>query len=231
MPSLTSLVARHRNVLLVDAASSRVQVGLLRGDTAPVWRQSPREAGRAIFEGVEAVTATARTALSEVEALVYCEGPGSILGIRTAAMALRTWQSLHASNLPAFAYRSLELVAHNLAVAGTPPPFAVVADARRDSWYLAEAADKGGVQSLRRISAAALAGYAGRLYTPAGFRAWVQPQPTTVEVPYLVPELWARQAGADLLRPVAQPDALQFEEPAYARWTPQIHRAPTRKSL
>ena len=89
MPSLNSLVASHGAVLLIDSASACVHAGLWRRDSDAIWRESRREAGIAIFECVDAVLAEAGVGVRDLGALVFCEGPGSILGIRSAAMALR----------------------------------------------------------------------------------------------------------------------------------------------
>jgi tRNA threonylcarbamoyladenosine biosynthesis protein TsaB len=230
MASLTSLLTAHGVVLLIDSASARVEVGVLRRGAAAVWRHSPREAGIAIFECVGGALTEAGIGVRDVGAFVFCEGPGSILGIRTAAMALRTWQAAGSIDRPAFAYRSLELVAHDLRHAGTPPPFAVAADARRNAWHFVETTAGHLIGPLQRVPRATVADYPGELFMPAAFRAWAPPPRPVRDVPYSPLRLWQRQSGADLLHPAPQPDAFLHEESAYATWTPQIHRAPRPKT-
>jgi tRNA threonylcarbamoyladenosine biosynthesis protein TsaB len=245
MQSLRSLAAAHRAVLLIDSSSTRIQIGLWhrapaavaslsenqdRRDGEPplpdaIWHASDQEAGIAIFAGVEAVLTRAHLSVADLDALVFCEGPGSILGIRTAAMALRIWSATGPHRLPTFAYRSLELVAHDLRCRGVPEPFAVLADARRDSWHWVAAREGGAFGPLLRIAASAAAGFDGRLYTPAGFRSWGKPPGDIFTIPYDLPDLWSHQCDAALLRPAPHPDAFVHEEPAYLTWAPQIHRA------
>lgn len=245
MPSLRSLAAARRSVLLIDSSSTCVQVGLWRFDPSAgasfpdnqdhrraepplpdaIWRAADQEAGIAIFAGVEAVLASARLCIADLGALVFCEGPGSILGIRTAAMALRVWSAMDCRRPPTFAYCSLELVAHDLRRRRVPEPFAVLADARRDSWHCVAAREDCAVGPLLRIAASDAAGFNGRLYTPAGFRSWAKPPREMSAIAYDLPELWSRQCDADLLRPAPHPDAFVHEEPAYLTWAPQIHRA------
>jgi tRNA threonylcarbamoyladenosine biosynthesis protein TsaB len=226
MPSLESLVAAHRAVLLIDSASACVQVGLWRLGSAAVWRQSDREAGVAIFECAHAVLTEAGIGLGGLGALVFCEGPGSILGIRTAAMALRTWQVVGGRPLPAFAYRSLELVARDLSGDISSASFAVTIDARRGTWHWIAAAPGQIPGPLERVPRSALAAFPGRLLIPVGFRSWAEPPRPFETVPYSLATLWYRQGATDLLRPTEQPDAFLHADPAYATWTPQIHRAP-----
>ena len=76
---------------------------------------------------------------------------------------------------------------------------------------------------MRRVPATELT---GALAMPENFRHW-SPLPASVAaVPYSLAELLPRTADADLLRATDAPDAFLHEEPSYAKWTPQIHRAP-----
>ena len=208
MPSLRQILAAHAPVLVLDAASACVQVGWLAADGSGPWAATVGEAGREVFRGVERLG----VAPDQAGAFLYCDGPGSILGIRTVAMALRTWGLL--APRPVFAYHSLAVVAQALARPGAH----VIADARRDSWHCLAA---GG--SLRRVPTAELA---GELVMPEGFRHWTPLPAGVTSSPYVLADLLPRVADADLFRPTAAPDAFLHEEPAYATWTPQIHRAP-----
>lgn len=208
MPSLHDLLSSHAPLLVLDAASTRIQVGLLARDGSARWQSSEAEAGVGLFRGIEAL----KVDLSTIGAFAFCEGPGSVLGIRTAAMALRTWTTL--TPRPVFAYSSLAVTWHALQREET----SVISDARRELWNRYRAAD-----GLTRVSAAELS---GRLATPEGFRSW-SAQPAGVErVPYVLDDLLAHTANVNLFRAVEAPDAFLHEEPSYVIWTPQIHRAP-----
>ncbi len=217
MPSLHQLLAAHAPLLLLDAASSRVQVGLFETPAGTArWAAADEEAGVALFRGVESLGADPGT----VQAFAFCEGPGSILGIRTAAMALRAWNMFAAR--PVFAFCSLAVVAHDLARRGAAENFSVIADARRDRWHCVEAR-AGAIGPLRRVPAAELH---GPLFMPENFRAWAAPpapvRPTGYDLAALLPNV----AGADLFRAAGAPDAFLHEDPSYKTWTPHIHGAP-----
>jgi tRNA threonylcarbamoyladenosine biosynthesis protein TsaB len=230
MASLTSLVAQHGRVLLIDSASAVIQVGLWRREGDPIWHRSPKEAGVAIFECAAAVLADGGLGVADLGGVVFCEGPGSILGIRTAAMALRTWQTRGSPSLPAHAYRSLELVAEDLRGSRSARSFAVVADARRDAWHWVEVADGPALRTFRRVPRSTLAEFAGDLFMPEGFRVWSMPPRRVSPVPYSLAALWDRQRDADLLHPAPEPDAFLHEDAVYVPWTPRIHRAPRRST-
>lgn len=213
MPSLRQLLAAHAPLLVLDAASARVQVGWFpthaTGDAN--WAMVDEEAGTGVFHGLASLGADVTAA----RAFAFCDGPGSVLGIRTTAMALRTWGVL--APRPVFAYHSLAVVAEGLG----QNDVTVIADARRELWH---AFVRGG--ALRRVPAAELS---GELVTPENFRHW-SPMPAGVhQVPYSLSELLPRVADADLFRPTDAPEAFLHEEPSYATWTPQIHRAPGAK--
>lgn len=209
MTSFRQLLATHRSVLLLDAASARVQVGWLTAAGPARWQESNEEAGISVFRCVESLG----TPVAAADAFVFCDGPGSILGIRTVAMALRAWRVI--APKPVFAYTSLALVSHALARTDV----GVIADARRESWHHFRIGS-----GLRRVPAAQLE---GELVMPENFRHW-SPLPGAVRtVPYRVSELLERVSDVDLLQSTDAPDAFLHEEPSYVTWTPQIHRAPT----
>lgn len=211
MPSLRHLLSAHAPLLLIDAASSRVQAGwLAEGDvTQARWAGSDEETGVGLFRSLESLGVDVAAA----GAFVFCDGPGSVLGIRTCAMAIRTWNVIKPR--PVFTYCSLALVAHALA----RPELSVIADARRELWHRFSL---GG--TLQRVPAAELL---GELVTPENFRHWSQAPAGLTPVPYSLASLLPRVLDADLFHETPAPDAFLHEEPSYVTWTPKIHRAPT----
>lgn len=208
MQSLRRLLADHSPLLLLDAASVRIQVGWWAEKGEARWAASTAEAGVGVFECVQQLGVDPAAA----GAFVFCDGPGSILGVRTVAVALRSWCVLRAR--PVFAYHSLAIVAQALG----DPALTVIADARRDSWHCASITG-----ALQRVPTA---GLPARLVMPEGFRAWTPVPPGVPTTSYCLAELLPAVQDAELFRPVQAPDAFLHEEPSYATWTPQIHRAP-----
>jgi tRNA threonylcarbamoyladenosine biosynthesis protein TsaB len=210
MPSLSQILRDHSPLLLIDAASERIQVAHLGAGAGPRWASRLEEAGVGIFECLDELAIE----ISSVRSFAFCEGPGSILGIRTSAMALRMWNVLSAR--PLFAYFGLAVVAQAVG----RPGVAFIADARRGLWHRQF---MGG--SPERVPTAELT---GELMTPEGFRRWEAPPAGTTDASYDLPALFSLPsvAGANLFREAPHPDAFLHQEPAYATWTPRIHRAP-----
>jgi len=210
MLSLRHLLEANASVLVLDAASTRIQVGWFGKEEAARWWSGFEEAGTGLFRGIEAVCSDPMS----VGAWAFCDGPGSILGIRTAAMALRTWGAL--APKPTYAFGSLALVSTAL----NRPGVRLICDARRGLWH-----EFGPEGVVRRVPPEALS---GELVTPDGFRHW-SPLPAGVTtVPYRLEEAFAldRVAEAPLFLATQEPDAFLHEEPEYVKWAPQIHRAP-----
>jgi tRNA threonylcarbamoyladenosine biosynthesis protein TsaB len=225
-------ITRSGPVLLIDSASALVQAGLLRANQPPLWETQTAEAGTAIFSCTEKLLARAALTLDGVAAFIFCDGPGSVLGIRTAAVALRTWRVVRAR--PVHSYCSLTLVAHHLLATENTRDLSLIADARRDTWHHVGIDAAGRVSALRRVPTAQLA---GALVMPGHFRNWT-PLPEGVRVvPYdlaamlpasalaSAPALASVSADAPLFTPAPEPDAFLHEEPVYQTWTPRVHQA------
>jgi tRNA threonylcarbamoyladenosine biosynthesis protein TsaB len=220
MSSLTQLLHAHGSLLILDAASTEVQVGLLRTGCLADWSRSTDEAGRSIFKGTKAVLQAASQELEDVGAFVFCAGPGSMLGIRTVAMALRTWQVLKPR--PIYSYQSLAVAGYF--VWGQTPGRAltVIADARRDTWHHQAVAADGRLSALQRLPAAALP--EGDLFTPGNFRSWSPPPRPATVISYDLAQIFPRLGEGDFFHAAESPDAFQHEAPEYQKWSARIHQ-------
>jgi tRNA threonylcarbamoyladenosine biosynthesis protein TsaB len=234
MFTLRALLDRHPTILLIDSASSRLQAGLFRRDHDPLWESAVEEAGTALFSLTEKLLARAGPAnpavanpsveslpLSAIDAFLFCDGPGSVLGIRTAAVALRTWNALHPR--PAYAYASLAFTAHHFALMENLRDFSVISDARRETWHRVTIESSGTVSSLQRTPTAELT---GPLILPENFRHWSALPPAVRTVAYDLATQLPALADTPLFIDAPEPDAFLHEEPSYQTWTAKIHRAP-----
>lgn len=219
MQSLNSILAEHPSLLLIDASSQTIHLGWLQQGEPAQWSAIEQEAGTGLYALLE----KSRFSPNDAGAFAYCEGPGSILGIRTVAAALRTWTAL--TPRPVYRYRSLDLLVH----AEGRPGVTFISDARRRSWHAITIDEDGTAEPLQRIPEGELP--AGELLMPQGFRTWTElPTPTPETVPYNPSRLMDDLADTQLFSVCTDPDAFQPEPPAYARWTPQVHQAPPKKS-
>jgi tRNA threonylcarbamoyladenosine biosynthesis protein TsaB len=224
MLSLRALLVAHKTLLVIDSSSATVQLGLFRTDAAPggEWEKSVGEAGTMLFQNVEKLLRRTDFTLMDIGAIAFCEGPGSVLGIRTTAVAIRTWGALRP--LPTFAFGSLTVVAHGVVAKDKATNFSVIADARRDNWHRVRADDAGNISLLQRVPVEELR---GPLMMPDGFRHWALPPPNIAPIHYDLAQWLPIVNDVELFRLTAEPDAFLHEEPTYQTWTPRVHRAPS----
>lgn len=223
MPSLSQLLTDHRNLLVFDAASTCVQVGLIRSDAPTRWIAATEEAGRVIFASTSVLLREAGLKMEQIDAFAYCEGPGSMLGVRIVAMALRTWNVL--TPRPVYAYQSLAIAGYFDLLQNGKRDFAVIADARRDSWHRQSVAADGTLLPLQRVPAADLTD--GELVTPENFRAWASPPRPARPCSYDLARIFPALRDRDCFRPVENPDAFQHEAPEYKKSPARIHSIAT----
>ena len=223
MPSLTQLLTSHHHLLVLDAASTITQVGLLQASAPALWHSVPEEAGTAVFTGTEAVLKRAGIPFADLGAFVFCAGPGSMLGTRTVAMALRTWQVLSPRRV--YFYQSLAIAAHHEWTQKPGRSFNVIADARRGTWHCQGVAAGSGPAGLQRLPAAELP--AGELVTPENFRAWAPlPRPAAV-CSYDLANIFPALGEGDFFQATSAPDAFQHQAPEYKKWSAQVHSSAT----
>jgi tRNA threonylcarbamoyladenosine biosynthesis protein TsaB len=69
---------------------------------------------------------------TDIKSYAVCIGPGSMLGIRVSAMAVRTWATLY--QRPIYVWESLRLLAEHALEQGVKAPFAVINESRLKRW-------------------------------------------------------------------------------------------------
>jgi len=207
-------------VLFLDAAAPLLAIGLQVSGSTPEWRTTADEAGVGLFQETDVLLRAAAIAVDNIRTVVFCEGPGSLLGIRLAAMALRTWMALPRDKpLRVLAYRSLALVAADLLAQGEASPFHVLNDARRETWNVLTVSGDKTLGEIRRCRADELP-RDGRLFCPEGFPHW-QPLPADVRpIAYRPQTVLDLATKFPLLREVDAPDAFMTEMPTYRAWNP-----------
>lgn len=221
---MTPLTYPDSILLLLDASASKVQVGLLQGKVWLAFRELEEEAINSIFAGTSACLKEAKMPLEEVAGFLFCEGPGSILGIRLAAMAINGWRSQPAHRqAPVFSFRSLEAAVSLFKHKGESMPFHIVSEYRQGRWHLASVKKDGQCTDITMVETDALSKLQGAIYyiprrinVPAP-PAFIQPRDYSLrELPHVL-------NSANLLRQTDKPEAYQPEKPVYVKWDAKRH--------
>lgn len=214
-------------LLIIDTASPTTVVGLGRSDDDWHWLQSDQESGISLFQLVARLTREHATPLAALCTLAYCEGPGSMLGIRTTAMAIRTWVASGSLGKATLAtYSSLALAAAGVRRQCSGGAIAVAIDARRQSWYgLIDLPGDHQPAEIERIPNTESDRLGDRVFLPEGFPIWNHRPEGWQDTTYEPSLLESADQRLRLLRSVDQPDAFQLDPPTYQKWTPAINRS------
>lgn len=211
--------------LLLDASGVTTRAGVWQNARWLAWREGEAPALEAVFAGVQAVLAEARVPLAELGGYLYVEGPGSVLGLRVAAMAIRGWQTDAAARpggktKPVLACGSLPLAAALALAGGAPPPFAVFTEARQGHWHVLEVNDRdSGPFDAMVVREAPENGLPqGALFHLPARKAWHKAPSHARPLPVSLrdhPEILSRP---NLFRPVELPTPYAVNPPAYKKW-------------
>ncbi len=128
--------ADNQLCLLLDASGPAAQTGLRQGGRWLSFAKTQGEALKTIFSGADACLRESGKEISGLEGFIYCEGPGSVLGVRLTVMAIEGWLGLPGrQGLPVRSYRSLDAGAALLQNRGVSPPFHIISEFRKDRWF------------------------------------------------------------------------------------------------
>ncbi len=123
--------------LVIDAsARAGLRVGVLQGGRWKSQVESPEGALEATSECAGQALKAAGLELADIQSFAVNIGPGSMLGIRVAALAVRAWSALHTR--PIYVWESLVALATVALEHGQKAPFVVVAESRLKRWNLLE---------------------------------------------------------------------------------------------
>lgn len=220
-----------RKLLAIDASTPTVYAAILCDSKALAIAESQAESLDAIFDCVERVCRETGLSIQDCEGFAYCEGPGSILGLRLAAMAVATWLALaENTGKPVFTYKSLELVAASQLANRQPMPFTITADYRDgiviEQMVNAHVMNDSGQLLLPKPKLSdvdALAENEEPVWRIPQRKKWKKAQPVgEIITPYPFANLPA--LAEQILRPVKKPEIWQITETEYAKWKGERHR-------
>ncbi|MBC2596423.1 hypothetical protein H5P28_19310 [Ruficoccus amylovorans] len=211
-----------RLYLYLDASSVSVQAGLWRKGCWLAYRSENSPALESIFTLVQGCLDDAAQPLDAVQGFVHCEGPGSVLGIRLAGMAIRSWLALPAwAGAEVLAFRSLDLTAALVAASRQPEgTFHVISEARQTCWNLLTV--PGG--DIVEVEPEALDALAGPVFYLRQRKSWHTPPAGAEAIANDLSSHPELLASPGLLSPVEAPGLYRVNEPSYRTWTPERHR-------
>jgi tRNA A37 threonylcarbamoyladenosine modification protein TsaB len=211
--------------LLLDAAGPELVTGILRDGH---WLEYEKHAGgflESLQPGVRALLEKAGIELSSLSGVVYATGPGSTLGLRLAAMFVRTlMQQPTLDHWRCFNYNNLELACAARLDPSKPGEFMMGAPWRRDRLHRATFLP-GPPPSFDLDTIAPEEATSTSLPVVAlGHRLATLPKDAD-QLPYpsdRIPEILSDWPV--LLESTTQPDLYSAEDPHFAKWTSTRHQ-------
>ncbi len=207
-------------LVLDGSARAGVRVGVLSGGRWVGQGVSPDGALEGLFGCVEAALAEAQLSLGDIRSFALCVGPGSVLGIRIAALAVRSWTALEPR--PIFVWESLAGIARSALAAGEKGPFLVAAESRLKRWHALEVSADGSLGVPFEAESAQLNSSGRRVLASSEAAAGVLTSHVAVPHPWSALPTFFTQPG--FLREEPRPDALNVAND-FATWSGERHRS------
>ena len=195
--------------LLLDASSPKVQVGV---PGASEWRSlhgSEAPALTSIFEGFRRCLEETRLQAGEIDAILFCEGPGSTLGLRVALTLVKTLCSEVAPPPALLSYNALHLAA----ILSENPDLPILADYRQGQWYRRETS--GEIRVIEEAEALELAPASQVLRQRKSWRNLPEAGPA---VDYDLSRLAGLDSLAAILQPVDKPSLFDLRPATFRKW-------------
>ena len=97
-------------LLLIDSASQRLCVSAFDATGHLATVVNLEDASMALFSSISDLLSEIDLPLDEIRAIAFCSGPGSMLGLRSAAMGIRAWQATGIlDNVSIYSFTSLQI--------------------------------------------------------------------------------------------------------------------------
>jgi tRNA threonylcarbamoyladenosine biosynthesis protein TsaB len=206
-------------LVLDGSARHGVRVGVLQGGRWIAEAQSDEGALEATFACAEEALAKAGLQFADLRSFAVCVGPGSMLGIRVTAMAVRTWAALQPCEV--WVWEPLVALAAAVRLRGEAGAFHVVSESRLKRWHVVSVDADGLPSPARECEVEQVAALSGRILTT------VTSAPQVLPAAVVVPEAWSALpkvfAEAGVLRLEPKPEALNAAAD-FATWSGERHR-------
>lgn len=225
MPPSASTTPLPAPLLVIDGSGPACFAGVLDADQKWIGRTeidgAPLES---LFPAVKAVLDGAGLELEALRGYIYCQGPGSVLGLRLCAMALETWSRLQPTPPPCFAYNSLQLVA--ACILADHPELEnalLVSDWKKGAWN-AVLIEAGRPRTPHVADDSEIQEWTAPLFHLPQRKGWQTPPAhatTVANTPARLPELLAQ---SDLLTPTPGIQLHTSGVNTFQKWIPTRHR-------
>ena len=210
--------------LVIDCSTNNIFTGVL--DHENQWLSQTKCEGTVLenlFTTLEATLQDAGIKLSDLSGFIYCEGPGSVLGLRLCAMAIKTWRRLYPDCNELFKYNSLLLNALLLLQDNKDVNDAlIVSDWKKGAWNSIQIT-AALPQKIVVIDDDTLTSWSSKVYHLPNRKGWQRPPPKAQALLHSPERIAELRLNTDLLKPIDQVEIYNNAVNTFQKWTPMSH--------
>jgi len=213
--------------LVINAAQKPIEIGWWEDNAWRTFQFAQGEVLEQLFQLTQSVLTQAERTLEDVQSFIYNTGPGSLLGLRLAAMAIATWRTLpQCQKATLLRFSGLQLSALALSQKIEYNEAFLLSDFRRGAFNKIQIKDQQ-LSTLSTISSDDLALLDAPLFFQPGVRSFQPPPPNATVINsqlHNLPSILKHSPDASLLQLVDQPFVYTPEIPSFVKWSAQRHR-------
>ena len=225
------LQKQHFPALVMDGSCPHFFTGVLNESSN--WSAQMQASGAPLehlHASVEQVLSRSQLQLAQIKSFIYCSGPGSILGLRLCAMAIKTWQSVAQHPVGLFNYDPLQLAACQALQAKKIAANAwLICAWKKDYWHQVSITD-GAVKATQVIQQAELNDYSGPIYYMQQRKKWEQPA-NSIRMEFQPDQLHAVLSDPTWLQATQTVTLSELGQSKFEKWSTQLHRSSTATRL
>ncbi len=99
------------SLLLLDASGPESHVGIIRDHEWLARRKTEEPALESLFANISECLKETGLGIGDINGYLYCDGPGSMLGLRLSSLAIRTWLAMPTFHASVTNYHRLHIAA------------------------------------------------------------------------------------------------------------------------
>lgn len=219
-------IAQAYPLLVLDAATPKLHVGIIENGKWTARFESDESALESLFDGARLCFEKAGVSLYSIKGILFNQGPGSLLGLRIAVMAIEPWRKLlekEGQKVPVWSYTPLGLTALTLGEKSG----SLFTEYKRGLWHVLPLGPENKENPplyIEECEATNLTELPKPHFHLPGRKSWESPPEGTTAVAYTLDNLPEFLENPDLIFP--NPELKLFTEGSteYKKWTPSRHR-------
>tara|TARA_Y100000588_G_scaffold366401_1_gene432079 strand:+ start:110 stop:766 length:657 start_codon:yes stop_codon:yes gene_type:complete len=195
--------------VLLDASSTHVHVGIPSASGWLSLQRSETPALGFLFEGLRRCLEETKSEIGQMDAIIFCEGPGSTLGLRAALTLAKTLQSQISPTPAITVYNAL----HAAALLCENRDMPILADYRQGQWFLRETC--GDIRVVEETEALEIAQHSQTLRQR---KSWGKMTASCPEVEYDLSRLEGMKSLSNILRPIEKLVLFDPRPATFRKW-------------